>query len=94
MLEDTVRWFSNESQLREYIDQLQDDELRLFCQNKKLSNDFLRELEDRLNWDVIFLNQKFDDKSLDEFHAKKGLWSYFLTNGLDEDQWERYEDYL
>ena len=84
----------NESQLREYIDQISSTQLRLYCVRNDLSINFLRQFQDMLEWDFIFCNQKFEDKYLDEFNEKDGFWKNFISFPVTKEHQKKYEEFI
>ena len=80
--------------MREYIDEVTEDEIYTYLQCKTFSIDFLREFRDKINWIAVFSNQVFDEKEIDEFKEQPELWRNFLSFQFTQTVFEKYKDYL
>ena len=93
-IDQNSRIFSNESQLREYIDEITDDQFYTYVNYKEFSMDFLRQFRDKLNWTAIICNQELDEKQIDEFKQKKEIWNSFAVLQFTTKKFDRYKEYL
>ena len=72
----------SEDFLREYAPYFNDHAWKVICEYQKLSENFMRDFEDQVNWYKISVYQKLSEEFMEEFKDNLGAFEIFVNQDI------------
>jgi hypothetical protein len=90
--DDKIEVKYTEDSIRKAQDQLTEDDWKNISKNQKLSEDFIREFQDKVNWNMISIYQKLSEDFIREFQDKVNWYFISQNQKLSEKFIREFQD--